>query len=294
MENNFQKIDTICIVCGGGSFDFFASKNNFNLYKCKNCHLIFVYPLPADVHSTYSEDYFMGAKKGFGYVDYDKDKMPMIGTFDRFLDIIEKFSIKKGKLLDVGAASGFFLDLAQKKEWNVSGVEISEFAASKAWERGLNVAIGAIEDLKANHSEHFRVITMLDVIEHMSNPISAISKARELLEDGGIIAINTPDSGSLVAKILGRKWHLIVPPEHLFLFNKKNMKDLLKKQGFEVLLTANFGKKFTLRYIFQVGSNWLNLKLLKFMSDFLNHNFFGELSVPLNLRDNFFIIARKK
>ena len=156
------------------------------------------------------------------------------------------------------------------------------------------MASGTIKDVKAYNGECFSVITMWDVIEHISNPIMAISKASELLEDGGIIAINTPDSGSLFAKVLGKKWHLIVPPEHLFLFDKKNMEDLLKKQGFEVLLTANIGKKFTLRYIFQVGANWLNLKLIKYMADFLNHNFLGGLPVSLNLRDNFFIIARKK
>ena len=294
MENNIKKINTACIVCSGRLFDFFANKNNFNLYKCKNCYLIFVFPLPINIHSTYSEDYFRGAKKGFGYVDYDKDKAPMIKAFNRFLNIIEKFSIKKGKLLDVGAASGFFLELAKKREWDVSGVEISEFAASKAREKGLNVTTGTIEDLKENNGERFSVITMWDVIEHMSNPESAVSKAKEFLEGGGIIAINTPDSGSLVAKTLGRKWHLIVPPEHLFLFSKKNMKALLKKQGFEVLLIANIGKKFTLRYIFQVGANWLNLKLIKYVASFLNNNFLGGLSIPLNLRDNFFIIARKK
>ncbi len=293
MENNNEKINTICIACGGRLFDFFVNKNNFNLYKCKNCNLIFVYPLPTDINSTYSEDYFSGAKKGFGYVDYDKDKAPMVSAFNHFLNIIEKFSAKKGKLLDIGAASGFFLKLAQKKEWNVSGVEISEFAASKAREQGLNVTTGTIEDLKISQSERFSVITMWDVIEHMSNPATAISKANEFLESGGIIAINTPDSGSLVAKVLGKRWHLIVPPEHLFLFDRKNMEDLLKKQGFEVLLTANIGKKFTLQYIFQVVANWLNFKLVKLIASFLNHNFLGGLSIPINLRDNLFIIAKK-
>lgn len=294
MENNHQKINTICIVCGSISFDFFANKNNFNLYKCKDCSLIFVWPMPENLSSLYLQDYFSGAKHGFGYVNYEEDKVPMVSTFNHFLDIIEKFSNKKGKLLDVGAASGFFLELAQKKGWDVSGVEISEFAASKARERGLNVATGTIEDLKVDHGEHFSVITMWDVIEHISNPILAISKASELLEDRGIIAINTPDSGSLFAQVLGKKWHLVVPPEHLFLFDKKNMENLLEKQGFGVLLTANIGKKFTLRYIFQVGAKWLNLKLIKNVANFLNHNFLGGLSIPLNLRDNFFIIVRKK
>lgn len=295
MENTFKKIDTTCIACGNTRFDFFANKNNFNLYKCKNCRLIFVYPLPPDIHSTYSEDYFRGAKKGFGYVDYDKDKAPMVNAFNHFLNIIEKISPKKGKLLDVGTASGFFLELAQKKGWNVSGIEISEFAASRARERGLNVSTGTIEDLKVDHGGHFSVITMWDVIEHVSNPIIAISKARELLEDSGIIAINTPDSGSLAAKILGKKWHLIIPPEHLFIFDKKNMEDLLKKHGFEVLLTANIGKKFTLQYIFQTLFRWQKFFIWRQLAEFFaSTRWGGSTGIPINLRDNFFIIARKK
>jgi len=217
----------------------------------------------------------------------------MVGAFNHFLNIIEKFSVKKGKLLDVGAASGFFLELAKKREWDVSGVEISEFAASRARERGLNVKTGIIEDFNADDSKHFSVITMWDVIEHVHNPVSAISKAGELLEDGGIIAINTPDSGSLVAKILGKRWYKFIPPEHVIYFNQNNLCLLLSKIGFKVVYAGKIRKKFTLQYLFNMLARWQNIFIWQWVADLLAGTRLGSISLPVDLRDDFFVIAKK-
>lgn len=291
MENIIEKIKR-CNICGNLNADFWAKKNSFEIYKCNQCDAIFVGG-KYDVSKIYSEDYFSGAKSGFGYVDYDRDKAPMVKTFDYFLTVIEKFCPEKGKLLDVGAASGFFLKIAQKRGWNVNGVEISEFAASKAREKELDVITGAIEDLQ-NCGECFNVITMWDVIEHMPDFASTLDATNKLLENGGIIAINTPDSGSFVAKMLGKSWHLLTPPEHLVIFNQKNLSDLLKKKGFKILVITKKGKKFTLQYIFQILANRRrDLAFLGTLSEFFSGNFLGKIFLPVNLRDNFFIVAKK-
>lgn len=292
MEADFKKINTICKVCRGRNFQFFAEKNNHKIYKCCRCGLIFVWPLPESLLDVYSEDYFSGAKRGFGYVDYDRDKAPTIGTFEYFLETIEKFSDKKGKLLDVGAASGFFLEIAGKRGWDISGVEISEFAASKAREKGLEVITGIIEDLR-NRGEHFDVITMWDVIEHLADPGKALDVAYKLLSNNGIIAINTPDSGCLFAGIMGKNWHSLIPPEHLTIFNQRNLPYLLKKRGFKVLFIAKKGKKFTLQYIFQILANWRHSRFFSKLADFFAASIWNKIFLPVNLRDNFFIIARK-
>lgn len=292
MEDNSEKLNLNCGICGAKNARFWFEKNSFNLYKCGKCELIFTESIP-DISKIYSEDYFSGAKNGFGYVDYERDKVPMTKTFDYFLSMIEKFVFKKGKLLDVGAASGFFLKIAKKQGWDAIGVEISEFAASKARGKGLQVATGTIEDL-LNYNKRFGIITMWDVIEHMPDPAEALVAANKLLSDGGIIAINTPDSGSLAAKIMGKNWHLLVPPEHLVIFNHKNLSALLQRQGFKVLFTAKMGKKFTVQYIFQILANWRRDSVLfRKLAKFFVGNFLGKIFFPVNLRDNFFIIARK-
>ncbi len=76
-------------------------KNNFDLWRCQKCSLIFVFPLPENTDKLYSSDYFFGATEGFGYVNYDEDKSAMSGTFAAYLEKIKKFS-NGNKVLDVG------------------------------------------------------------------------------------------------------------------------------------------------------------------------------------------------
>ncbi|MEK7578831.1 MAG: class I SAM-dependent methyltransferase [Patescibacteria group bacterium] len=292
MENHLKKIDTTCIACGERLFDFFANKNDFNLYRCKNCHLIFVWPLPKESANLYSSDYFSGAKHGFGYVNYEEDKSAMFKTFEVYLGKIEQFMPRKGKLLDVGAATGFFVQLATARGWKASGIEISDYAAKVARQKGLDVMTGTLESVDFDTSS-FSVVTLWDVIEHLPDPVSHLKLIYNILEVGGLVAINTPDSASFVARIFGKRWHLLVPPEHLFYFNYRSLSVLLRNSGFEVVHISKIGKKFTLQYIFKTLARWQNFFIWRQLAEFFAKTQLVRFSIPINLRDNFFIIAKK-
>ncbi|MFH1401651.1 MAG: glycosyltransferase [Parcubacteria group bacterium] len=289
----FKKINKECPLCNKKTAVFFTQKKSYTFYKCKDCGLIFIFPMPENHLKIYSQDYFTGAKKGFGYVDYEVDKKAMSATLNSYLDKIEKFISKNGKLLDVGAATGFFMELAEKRGWKVQGLEISEYAAKKAREKGLDVATGTLEN--ANFKEdYFNLITFWDVVEHLSGPKSTLSLAYKILEKDGIIAINTPDSGSFIAKFLNKGWHLLVPPEHLFLFNSKNLSSVLKEIGFEILFVGKIGKKFTLQYAIQILANKQKFFVFDWLANFFRNNFLGKLIIPFSLGDNFFVLGYKK
>ena len=282
-----------CIICNSKNISFFIHKNNCDIFCCNNCKLLFVHPVKTDTATIYSDDYFCGAKKTFGYINYDSDKEPMISTFIRYLEIIEKILPNKGKLLDVGAATGFFIDIAQKRGWNATGIELSDFAASSARAKGFNVKTGTLSSSDFL-PESYDVVTIFDVIEHFPDPLIEIKTATKILKRGGVIAINTPDTGSIVAKIFGKKWHLIVPPEHLYYFNSANLTTLLEKNDFKVIKKTKVGKHFTPQYIFKMLYMWQKLSLWKKLSIFFSRRIFSKISIPINTRDNIFIIAIKK
>jgi len=289
----FKKINKNCPLCNKETAIFFTKKNSYTFYKCRDCGLIFIFPVLENHLKIYSQDYFSGAQKGFGYVDYEIDKKAMSSTLNFYLDKIEKFIPNNGKLLEVGTATGFFMELAKQRGWKVQGLEISEYAAQKAREKGLNVVTGTLES--ANFKEgSFNLITFWDIVEHLSNPKLTLSLAYRILEKDGVIAINTPDSESFIAKLLNRRWHLMIPPEHLFLFNPKNLGSLLKEIGFEILFVGKIGKKFTLQYATQILANTQKLFIFNWMAKFFRNNFLGKLIIPFNLRDNFFILGYKK
>jgi SAM-dependent methyltransferase len=278
-----------CHICGGYVTDFFTSKNSHDIFRCKHCDLLFVHPIPVSTSEIYEEDYFSGASHGHGYVDYDTDKGPMIPVFKKYLLRIEESLGRKGKLLDVGAATGFFVNLARDAKFDAHGIEISDHAAAIGRSKGLDIQTGTLADI----SDTFDCITMLDVIEHVPNPRAEIERAFKLLNPGGILIINTPDAGSLFARSMGKRWHLIVPPEHLFYFSRRNLRSLLEQVGFNVLWVGAVGKSFTLPYIFKTLYSWQKLYLLLWLWRASGMSFVKHISLPINLRDNLFLIARK-
>lgn len=274
---------------------FFADKNGYKIYRCDSCQMLSVFPVPTSdtIESVYKEDYFFGAKKSFGYVDYDANKKAMTNIFELYLSKFKKILGGTGRLLDIGAATGFFMHIVERHGWKTDGIEISSHAASLGKNRGLSIGAGTIHQTTFL-PQSFDVVTMWDVIEHVPDPASDIRKITALLKSGGILAINTPDSGSLFARIMGARWHLLVPPEHIYYFNRTSLRMLLEKNGFMVIEVGCVGKRFTLEYIMNMLYNWQGLRIWVVLLSYLRrHHGFANLAIPINLRDNMFILARK-
>jgi len=281
-----------CLVCHERSFHV-GDKGQYPFYRCQACSLLFVWPLPSDNLDIYSQSYFAGAEQGFGYIDYDQDKAPMTSTFEKYLDLLAQRHPSQGSLLDVGAATGFFLELARRRQWKTCGVEPSDYATHVATDKGLDVRCGVLEDLSLPEGS-FDVITMWDVIEHVTDPRESLAKAFALLTPGGTLALNTPDSASLLARLLGLRWHLVVPPEHLILFSRKSLELLLREAGFEVTLSRCIGKRFTVQYVLETLARWQGLGLWHTTLRLVRRLGIGDWGVSINLRDNMFILAQKK
>ena len=281
----------ICPVCSAKNSKIFSKKNSYNLYKCFVCQLIFIWPIPNNLEQIYKQEYFKSERKQkLGYTDYDKDKEPMR---DIFLYYLKKFEslIEGRKIFDVGTATGYFLDLAKNRSWQTAGIEISEYAAKIAKSREHEVICSKI--ISDDIQEKFNVVTMWDVLEHLDNPKEYLKKVNKILELEGLLVINTVDVSSWWARFFGKKWHQLNPPEHIFYYNKKNLKILLNQSGFEIIKTKKISKKFSLAYIFKTLYNWQSLKIWRILESKFNNEFWRKFYIPINLRDNIFILARK-
>lgn len=283
-----------CIICKSNNTRFYFKKNGCFLYKCADCGLIFVSPLPREVGAIYNEKYFCGEDKQFGYIDYDKDKELMRNVFLKYLKIIAvNFEKAQGKkLLDIGAATGFFVNLAREYGFDAEGIEISKWASEQGRKKGLKIQHGALDTIQFPENS-FDVITLFDVLEHISAPDVFLEKIFLILKKDGVLIINTPDAKSVWLKILGKKWQALIPPEHLFLYNKNNIEIFLNKHNFKILKIKIIGKSFTLSYIFHILYNSFNFSLFQKLSSFFNNDFFNKIAVPLNTRDNMFVVAKK-
>jgi len=293
MENNPQEI--ACSICGANRVSFFTEKEGFSIFRCEECGHGMVHPMPQTTEEIYGQDYFAGAEGGFGYADYDADKEPLRPFLDAQLREAERLLRGSARrMLDVGAATGFFLEIARNRGWEVAGVEISAFAAELARKKGIDVKTGILAQHEFPKGA-FDAVTLWDVIEHVEDPKAELSRVREVLAPEGLLIMTTPNFTSLYARLLGKKWHAIVPPEHLHYFTFKSMDRLLADSGFEAISITAPVKSFTLAYVFQTLARWQGVKAWQHVANFLKkHPRMGSLSFPIPLRDNMLVFARKK
>ncbi len=242
-----------CALCGADDTRLVAEIDALHIVRCRQCGLVYVNPRYPEglLQEIYTEQYYDhdGIRNGlefFGYDDYLSDEQNIKLTFRKRLRTIELLA-RKGRLLDVGCATGFFLDLARSQGWEVVGSEVSEFSARYARERfGLDVRLGTLRQLDLDAAS-FDAVTMWDVIEHVVDPLAELQEVRRILRPQGILSIITPDAGSWVARLLGPRWEEFRRVrEHIYFFSRRTMASMLRKAGLDVVRTESADKVFYL------------------------------------------------
>ena len=127
-------------------------------------------------------------------------------------------------------------------------LEPSAWAAAHSVDRlGLNnVTHGFFKD-GLFPPETFDVVTMVDVIEHLSDPKEDLASIRKVLKPGGALYLVTPNIDSLSARVLGGNWWGL-RPAHIFYFSEQTLGRMLEEAGFTVVEARSFGRIFTLDY----------------------------------------------
>lgn len=222
---------------------FAATTDEFQAYgtivECRGCGLVFTNPRPT------KEALLKGYRE---YVDelYNEEGSSRSINAHFSLATIKRFKTE-GKLLEVGTSSGYFLNAA-RVDFAVEGLEPSEWAAKHARERyRLDVHAESLESTTRWAPGTFDVVAMIDVIEHVTDPLGFLRRGAELLKPGGVLYLVTPDIGSLSAKVLRGSWWGL-RPAHIYYFDRHTMSAMLTQAGLEVKLTKSFGRIFTWGY----------------------------------------------
>lgn len=278
-----------CPICAGEARRAF-SKGVYDIARCDRCRTLFVIDPPANTEALYNDSYFGGGEQGHGYGSYDEVKEATRDTLELCLDRIAEHA-PKGAFYDIGAATGYFLACARGRGYSVSGVDISASAAREAAKKGITVHVGAVIPAVAEGSQD--VVTAFDVLEHVPNPAEVVREVLRVLRAGGVFMGSTPNSTSRFARIMGKFWTLLVPPEHLVLMSERGLRELLEKHGYTVVWMEALGKRFTIPYIFQIAGVWLNVRFLSRIAEWLRRTPLGRVAIPLNFYDNLFFLAIK-
>ncbi|MFA6088453.1 MAG: class I SAM-dependent methyltransferase [Candidatus Woesearchaeota archaeon] len=210
--------------------------------KCNKCGFIYVNPrIRSDmIFNAYSE----GEDQNF--VSQAKGREL---TFAKCLKLIEKYTKgRRGKILDVGTAGGSFLHVAKKKGWDVYGLEPNKWMGKWCKENyGIDISSKSLFEQKYP-SNNFDVVTLWDVLEHMPDPDASLKECNRILKDKGLLVVNYPDIGSWLSQLMKRKWIFLLSV-HLFYFNRRTIKKILRKNGYEVITIKPHFQKLGLGYL---------------------------------------------
>lgn len=211
------------------------------MVQCRRCGLFYRLrrPVGKELEEIYGNEwYFTGRyQRGNEKVtsDYLKDKPNIMRFIRRRYTTISKYK-RRGRVLDVGAAMGFYLEHFRKHGWQVAGVEYNPFAARYAIEQlGITDMFIGDADAARYRPGSFDAVLLMLILEHFVEPLKTLKRIHRWLRPGGLLSIKTPHAGGLTARLDPAQWWRQHPKDHNVDFTIETMTAMLERAGFEVL-----------------------------------------------------------
>jgi len=308
-----------CVLCGDVPQRHVGEKNGFHLWRCEGCGMIAARGDAGafDAAAYYGADYFQGSDEKFGYLDYRQDAwVERWNCRRRWKEITEWFrkscrtSHKSSRMsqvagrttcdvrratksvLDVGCATGTFLAMAPDG-WERCGLDVSEYAVTAARRTvGGEVVCGELG--AAPWSERsFDLVTLWDVLDHLSDPVSALRQCRRLLREDGLLIAHVTNIGSRFARVCRNGWHLLIPPTHLHYLTPSSARRVLEATGYRLLRIRRPGKWVPLRLVAFRVAYLMPSRMSRWFKAWLERSPVGSIPIYFNFWDVMTLYAVK-
>ncbi|MFN2108337.1 MAG: class I SAM-dependent methyltransferase [Anaerolineae bacterium] len=267
-------------ACTNGGYGYHGP-----IVACQRCGFVYADPRP---HSTEVLDIYEAVEDPL----YVEEREGRVLTFEHHLRPLERVTgpAEGRRLLDVGAHTGVFVDIATRHGWDAWGIEPSTWAVEQARAQGLQMHLGTLENATFP-AGHFSVVTMWDVIEHVPDPFRTLQAAWRALEPGGLLVVHTMDIDSLFSRLMGRHWPWYMEM-HLFYFSRRTLSAMLDKAGFRVRWMGAQGRYLQAGYLASRVTALLPLigRPLEWLVTWLK---LREVALRINLGDLFTTYAQK-
>ncbi|MBF0608951.1 MAG: class I SAM-dependent methyltransferase [Magnetococcales bacterium] len=245
------------------------------IYRCRNCGFLQCAQL-SDVLQYY---------QSLRDEEYDSSGQHRLHQADKLLRTIIRYK-KTGKFLDVGAGTGYLMQRALAHGFEAVGIEPSAWLCERAVAKGLNVVCGVLPERSLNPP--YDVVTLIDVIEHVSNPVEVLLHVAGVMSAESVGVLVTPDVQSLAARLTGNRWwHYRVA--HVGYFNRKTISLALERAGLRPISFSRPAWYLSAAYLMSRLNVYLPSYLKLTPPDVLNR-----LTVGFNLFDSMLVVFHKK
>ena len=246
-----EEDDVVCPLCGSAStrlaYDLtaagFADAVPGRVMRCRACALWFKATPPAvRIPTEYSGETGDDAiAQTYLHSDAARTLFRAVLT-----NLRASVGGSRPRLLDIGTAQGALLEEAGRMGFDAEGIDHSASNVRSACARGLRVTLAAAEGLGA--VEAFDAITMIDIIEHLHDPLRVLRAAHRALKPGGELAVYTPNhraavvllARALYAAGVRQPVHEIFGRNHLCFFDDRSLPLALRRTGFELTALQRF------------------------------------------------------
>lgn len=218
-----------CPGCGSARAAWAFVVAGFPHVRCRECGTVFVSPLPspAVVQATYLDPDYHG--------DVSASEARMRAEARARARVLQARGCKR--VLEIGCGAGFFVEALLELGIAAEGVDPGP-QAQRAAARGLPIRTLWLEEHVP--SEPYDGVAMFEVIEHLPEPLHVLEWCHRWLKPGGTLALSTPSATGLPARVLGRRFPMLCPPNHLEVFSRRGVAALLERGGFRAFRWDSF------------------------------------------------------
>jgi SAM-dependent methyltransferase len=246
-------------------------RHNYKVVKCSSCNFYYVNPkidLGVEEWSHFYNDEYFPTLNNWHFNTRTRDIKTRISKLDSFTASESK------NFLDIGCGEGYTIFEANNREFKTFGIDISDNRIPDIKNPKITFYEGDLLKAKFPNS-FFDIIYMDSVLEHLVDPVLYLLEINRVIKKDGAIYIGVPNEDSLFDKFRALVFKLVyrgkiaseikpfLPPFHVSGFNKKSLKLIIEKTGFDLIVMNNFATRFEFRkYAPNTIGFWIHLGTL--------------------------------
>ncbi|MBQ9376721.1 MAG: class I SAM-dependent methyltransferase [Schwartzia sp.] len=241
---SMQKTFECCPVCGGHGEPYYRAFAYFMVnfsyphlpaklwMRCEKCHNLYTWRYPEELLERSHSNEVTAPDTRTKYTAIYGPESKRLSAWCGILNKASKLSGNR-RLLEVGIGSGECLAVALELGFDADAVEIDRETAQRVANL-LGIPIWRGDFLNYLPEKRYSVITMGDVIEHITDPGAALAKARDLLDDRGVLWLSTPNFESAFSRMMKFDDAMWMTSNHITYFSFRGMEKLIHQYGFKV------------------------------------------------------------
>ena len=232
-----------CPICGSEKIehylkatDYTVSKKVFSIWKCNACNGMFTQDVPDQqaIGAYYKSDNYIShtdTNKGLVNNLYHQVRKRTLRQKQQLINKVT--GLNHGRLLDIGAGTGAFVNQMKQAGWDVTGLEPDAATVRRAKDL-YGLTLKSSSELLNMAAENFDAVTMWHVLEHVHDLHGTLEKIKDIMVNSGVLIVAVPNYTSFDATAYQQYWAAYDVPRHLYHFSPLSIRLLMDKHGLVV------------------------------------------------------------